>query len=311
LITLAIFLPLALIAAGVGAMFLTSRAIKPIGELRDAASRISEANLSERLTVEGNDEFAELGQTFNQMVDRLETSFVDLKEAYEHQRRFTADASHELRTPLTRINLATSAALQGSSDMEALRRALLVANEAGEGMSRLVGQLLLLAKADAGQLGVHRERTDLRVIASEAIEQTPNPDGVPISTNFPKGAVYAEVDPDAIRRVVVNLLENAFRYADGQPVEVAVSTSPAIRVTDRGKGIAPQHLAHLTERFYRADDSRTEATGGSGLGLAICRAIMEAHEGSLAIASEIGSGTSVEAEFSKKSENAPIQTSSS
>ena len=297
LLTLVIFLPLALIAAGAGAMFLTDRAMKPIGAMRDAASRISESNLSERLEIQGKDEFAELGNTFNEMVGRLDKSFTDLREAFEQQKRFTADASHELRTPLTRLSLATSAALQPGATEAEQRKALEVANETGEGMARLVSQLLLLAKADAGQLGFQLEKTDLRVLASEAIELVPKPNGVSIETLFPDHAAYSVVDSDAIRRVVVNLLENAYRHTPSGAVKVSILEGPILEVADNGAGIAPEHLSHLAERFYRADTSRTGATGGSGLGLAICKTIMEGHGGSLEIESELGKGTKVRAIF--------------
>lgn len=297
LLTLAVFLPLALLAAGLAAMFLTSRAMKPIGDMRDAASRISETNLSERLEVQGEDEFAELGETFNAMVGRLENSFTELREAYEQQRRFTADASHELRTPLTRLNLATSAALQPGSATEEMERALKIAHETGDEMARLVSQLLLLAKADAGQLGFHREKVDLRVLASEAIEFLPKPAGIEVETRFPDRAAYAEVDSDAIRRVLINLLENAFRHCPAGKVTVSILDGPVVEVADTGEGIAREHIPHLTERFYRVDASRTGATGGSGLGLAICRTILEGHGGKLEIESELGIGTKVRAIF--------------
>jgi signal transduction histidine kinase len=164
-------------------------------------------------------------------------------------------------------------------------------------MARLVSQLLLLAKADAGQLGIHREKTDLRVLASEAIEIVPKPEGVKLETRFPEHAAYAEVDSDAIRRVVGNLLENAYRHTPSGTVQVAILEGPILEVSDTGPGIASEHLPHLTERFYRADASRAGATGGSGLGLAICKTILEGHGGRLEIESELGKGTRVRAIF--------------
>jgi two-component system, OmpR family, sensor kinase len=309
-ITLAIFLPCALLAAGIGALFLTNRAMRPIGAMRTAATRIGEDNLRERLQVEGDDEFAELGQTFNGMIGRLDKSFEDLKEALENQKRFTADASHELRTPLTRLKLATSSALEASASEEDRLKALKVADSAAESMSRLVQQLLLLAKADSGQLAFQREKTDLRIVASEAIEAVVKPDGVTLDTEFPTQATYAEIDADAVRRVVVNLLENAYRYAAGRSVQVVVSPD-SITVSDTGAGIAPEHLPHLTERFYRADTSRTGSTGGSGLGLSICRTIMEGQGGRLEISSELGKGTQVKAIFRSSSGYSANQTTSS
>lgn len=298
-LTLAIALPCALLAAALGAMFLTNRAMRPIGTMRDAATAISETNLAQRIPIEGQDEFAELGESFNAMIARLEKSFQDLQAAYEQQRRFTADASHELRTPLTRMKLAASAALEPASSEEDRRKALQVANESAEGMNRLVNQLLLLARVDAGQLALQRERVDLRVILSEAIEQAAKPDAVDLQTSFPNHAVTVEVDPEAMRRVFINLLENAYRHTTEGTVLVEIQDEGGLTaiIRDTGSGIAPEHLPHLTERFYRVDSSRTGETGGSGLGLAICKAIVEAHGGRLEIASKPGEGTQVSVFF--------------
>ncbi|MBC8064834.1 MAG: HAMP domain-containing protein [Chlorobia bacterium] len=301
-LTLVIFLPCALVVAALGAIFLTNRAMRPIGTMRDAATAISGTNLSERIPIQGQDEFAELGESFNSMIGRLEKAFTDLQLAFEQQRRFTADASHELRTPLTRMKLSTSAALEPGANEADRLEALRVADEATEGMNRLVNQLLLLARADAGQLAFQRERSDLRVIVSEAIEQVLKPDSIELNVDFPDRAVYAEVDPEAMRRVFINLLENAYRHAMEGKVAVAIrdEKSPEVVVADTGEGIAPEHLVHLTERFYRVDSSRTGGTGGSGLGLAICKTIVEGHGASLKIESKPGEGTQVSVLFSEK-----------
>ena len=298
LLTLAIFLPAALAIAGLGALFLTGKAMRPMRQMKISADRISGTNLSERLEVVGTDEFADLAITFNAMIGRLEDSFAQLQEAYEHQRRFSADASHELRTPLTRLKLAASTALSADATEDERLHSLRIAEKEADGMTKLVNQLLILAKADAGQLAYNRVRHDLRVIASEAIENM-HSTSTPIKTDFEDHAVYAEVDPDAIRRVIENLLENAVRYSGEGTITVKVinNPEPTVTVADTGPGIAPEHLPHLTERFYRADVSRTGSSGGTGLGLSICKTIMEAHGGMLIIESEIGHGTSVSAKF--------------
>lgn len=302
-LTLVIFLPIALLAAALGAMFLTNRAMRPIGTMRDAATAISETNLSQRIPIQGKDEFAELGNSFNGMIGRLEKAFADLTLAFEQQRRFTADASHELRTPLTRMKLSTSAALQPGASEEERTKALHVAEEATEGMNRLVNQLLLLARADAGQLAFQRERTDLRIVASEAIEQVLKPDSIELEVEFPDRAAYADVDAEAIRRVFINLLENAYRHTQQGTVTVSIHQENGLSasVTDTGSGINPEHLPHLTERFYRVDSSRTGGTGGSGLGLAICKTIVEGHGATLEIQSKPDEGTQVSIHFQEKS----------
>ncbi len=296
-LTLAIFLPCAIAVAGLAGLFLTSRAMKPIGSMRIAANRISDQNLSERLTVEGEDEFAELGNTFNEMVARLEKSFSELTAAYQQQRQFTADASHELRTPLTKLKLATSSAIQAGKEPTERLEALQTADKAADQMSRLVQQLLLLAKADSGQLAFRFEKHDLRVIASEAISHVIVPASVQLKTDFADQAVYADVDKDSVTRVIVNLLENAIRHAPDGCVEVRIDETPMIEVMDTGEGISAECLPRITERFYRVDSSRTGATGGSGLGLSICKTIMDAHHGKLNIESELGRGTKIQAIF--------------
>lgn len=301
--TLALFLPGAILGAAAGAFFLTSRAIKPIAKMKEAAAAISEKDLSKRLVVDGEDEFAELGVTFNAMVDRLEESFSNLKgaysaleEAHETQKRFTADASHELRTPLTRIRLATSAALAASATPEEQRKALQIADSAAESIGRLVQEMLVLARADAGQLTMQKERIDLRLVATDVLE-TFSPEGVELVADIQDSPVTIQGDAEHLRRVLTNLIENALRYTHpGGTVKVSARGShegALLQVSDTGEGIAPEHLPHLTERFYRADPSRARADGGVGLGLAICKTIVEAHQGELKIESEVGKGTTV------------------
>lgn len=155
--------------------------------------------------------------------------------------------------------------------------------------------MLVLAKADAGQLQVRREPVDLRLVASNAVTLL-DPKGERIKAEFSESAVTVSGDADHLERVVINLLENALRYSDGT-VTIAVESSSgqaALRVVDEGVGIAPEHLERVTERFYRADASRSRGEGGVGLGLAICKTIVEAHGGSLKISSVVGKGTKVE-----------------
>lgn len=299
--TLLILLPLALVAAGLGALFLTDRALKPVGDVTHAAAEISAADLSKRLNVKGGDELAVLAKTFNEMIARLESSFkqiqtayLEVEAAYDAHRRFTADASHELRTPLTRLRLSTSNALAGPDDVRALREALEVADTAGGAMAKLVQQLLLLSRADTGNLGLQRELIDLRVVASDAVSQTTMPETVELKVDLAEESVMVEGDEDHLRRVFVNLLENAFRYAPGGLVKVSVGVSGGeamAAVSDSGSGIEAKHLPHIFERFYRVDAARAREDGGCGLGLAICKSIVEAHGGRIWLESEPGKGT--------------------
>ncbi len=301
--TLLLFIPGAILFAAAGASFLTNRAIRPISQMKEAASAISGQDLSRRLAIEGKDEFAELGQTFNAMVERLEQSFAALQTAYasledahETQKRFTADASHELRTPLTRLRLATSSALAPGATEEDRNRALETADQAAESMARLVQEMLVLARADSGQLTMHRERIDLRVVATDVL-QTFLSSGSSLIADLQDSPVTIDGDPEHLRRVLTNLIDNAIRHTPaGGVIKVTVCAdeeSAWLKVADSGEGIAPAHLPHLTERFYRVEAARSRTDGGVGLGLAICKTIAEAHQGEVTITSELGHGTTV------------------
>lgn len=285
--------PIALVIAGAGAVFLTERALQPVREVTRAAAQISAEDLSRRLTVKGRDELAQLAHTFNGMIERLEASF-------EQQRRFTADASHELRTPLSRIKLTTSEALDGEHTPEEYRSALRVADRAADSMGRLVQQLLLLARGDGGQLRVRTERVDLNYLLHETVETFRHPEGARVEAVLTPEPIEVEADPDWLVCILKNLVENAVRHT---PAEGRVTLSASaqngcalLQVSDTGEGIPAEHLPHLTERFYRVDASRARsraASGGTGLGLAITRMLVDAHHGSLEIASRPGEGTQV------------------
>jgi len=286
--------PFALIGAILVAYFLTGRVTKPIGEMGLAAQSIAQGDYSARLPALGNDEFGTLGTQFNQMATKVEESVTGLKAALEQQRQFTADASHELRTPLTRLRLATSSALDGP-DSEA-KQALRVADDAGKDMSKLVQQLLDLARADTGDLSRRFEPVDLRLVASEAANKVHSP--VPLQLELSESAVTIRGDAYHLERVMLNLLENAIRHTEHGQIVLRVMSNPIrIEVEDTGVGIAPEHLPHLTERFYRVDAARDREAGGAGLGLAIVDEVVRAHGGRLEIESKPGVGTTVRALF--------------
>jgi two-component system, OmpR family, sensor kinase len=288
--TLLALLPLSLLVAGLGGLFLTNRALTPVHEVTAAAAQIGAEDLSRRLKVRGRDELAELAATFNGMIGRLESAF-------EQQRRFTADASHELRTPLSRIKVSTSMALAEEPSIDEYRTALRIADQAADVMERLIQQLMLLARADAGQLPIERTRLDLADVLHEALDAVPRTDAPTVTLDLAPEPIEVDGDADHLRRVFVNLLQNAIRHTplDGQ-VTVrlrGVGHEAVTQVIDTGEGIPAQHLPHLGERFYRVDSARNRRTGGSGLGLAISRTIAQAHQGRLSIESEVGRGTVV------------------
>ena len=297
--TLIFFVPLAVLLGLTSAFGLRRVILKPIAQLSEATARISADNLGQRVPVAGDDELAQMANRFNEMLSRLESAFRDLENAYEQQRRFTADASHELRTPLARIILATTRALQDGVDSSDMKKALEIASQSGTEMSGLVEQLLTLAKADAGRLAPQLEGQDVRILLAEAVDEYG--ESQQLALNVPDRPLTARVDGPMVKRAVRNLIANAVRHSAGPQRTTVTGTTTGGRLTievrDEGAGIEPEHLPHLGERFYRPDLARNVATGGSGLGLAIVKAIVEAHHGAMTISSVVGKGTTVVLDF--------------
>ena len=294
-------IPLMLVASATGGAFLTDRALRPVRQVAHAAARIGAHDLAERLPVVGNDEFWELAVTFNGMLGRLQGSFAEkqrlvdrLEKLVEQERRFTADASHELRTPLAIIKANSSLALSAQQPVEEYQKSLEEIDQAANSMARLVQDLLLLARSDAGQLGRAWTALSIRNIVSRAAARVRSEDRI---LNLTPAALRVPGSEGEILRLFTNLLENASRYTPaGGTITVSAQeegTSVHVSVADTGTGIAPEHLAHLGERFYRVDASRSRPDGGTGLGLSICKSIVEAHGGSMHFESKEGSGTTV------------------
>jgi signal transduction histidine kinase len=295
-------LPVSLLIAALGGLFLTNRALQPVRLVTRTAAQIGEEDLSRRLAVSGKDELAELAATFNQMIERLDLAFrsrvesyAQLEAAYEQQKRFTADASHELRTPLTRIKTATSAALHEQQSAQEYRDALGVADRAADSMGRLLDQLLMLARADGGQLRPRCHVIDLGELLQEAVSCVRTREQVWLE--LPIKPILIESDADMLSRVFVNLIDNSSRHTPAEGwimIKAAVQNGDAVvSIQDTGEGIPPEHLPHIFERFYRVDASRSASAGagGTGLGLAICQSIVHVLGGDLVIASEPGQGT--------------------
>jgi two-component system OmpR family sensor kinase len=298
LVTSALGLALAL----AGGWVLAGRALRPVDRVTAAAAAIATGDgtamsLGSRLAVPPtDDELSRLSATFNAMLDRLQASF-------RAQERFVGDASHELRTPLTAIRgnvdvLMRQARLGGRGlDPTDLTSALADIRRESDRMRRLLDDLLLLARADAdagndpaGTAPIRHERVRLDEIATEAVRSAEAlASGQLLELEAPRG-VEAPGDPDRLHQLVMILLDNAIRHTPpGGRIRVAVAVTPdsqaRIAVRDEGEGIAPEHLPHLFERFYRADGARGRSSGGTGLGLAIARAISRAHGGDISVTS--------------------------
>ena len=287
------------IVAAMGLAYLVAHAgLLPLERLAQAAQVIGQTqDLSKRVPQAGaNDEVNRLAETFNTMLDRLQSSYARVAEALAAQQRLVADASHELRTPLTVIrgNVALLRDIPDLSEEE--RKAALndIAVES-ERMSRLVSDMLALARADAGQT-VRRERVDINAIAADVCRQAPYFNAmVAVRLNATGEDACVMGDPDLLRQLILILLDNALKYTPaGGSVTIGVASElRAVRLTvkDTGIGMREADIANAFNRFYQAD--RARHSGGFGLGLAIAKWIVEAHSAELDIKSATDQGTSV------------------
>ncbi|HEY3281983.1 MAG TPA: ATP-binding protein, partial [Armatimonadota bacterium] len=300
---LALMLP-ALLVAGGAAAFLTGRSLRPVKQLAQATAQLTSQDLAYRLPLTGHDEFTELSRRFNGMAERLEGAFSqmeaandDLRAAYERQRQFTADASHELRTPLTRVKTTASVALASDRSPESYRKALGAVNEASDAMTRLIDDLLLLARSDAGHLRMGAEPADLKQALAAATEMERAALGGRLRWELADEELEVAAAEDHLVRLFGNLLGNAARHT---PPEGTITLAACrrngcvlVQVKDTGEGIPEEHLPRVCERFYRVDAARTRELGGTGLGLAICQSIVAAYGGEMTLRSEVGQGTTV------------------
>jgi signal transduction histidine kinase len=292
--TLLALVPLGLLAAGLGAAFLTGRALRPVGEIAAAAERLGGHNLSGRLPVSGHDEFTALADSFNALLARLE-------EAFDRQRRFTADASHELRTPLSIIKANTNLALEhppaSLMPIDRYHEIITAIDAAANRQHRLVEELLFLARADAGGLARDVGPVCLLEVLEEAAEAVEGPRPACVRIEVADPGLMVPGSGSELTRLFTNLLQNAVRHTP-PPGTVTVTgaadgESVVVTVMDTGEGIPSEHLPHLGERFYRVDAARASEGGRTGLGLAICRSIVQAHGGRMTIESTVGQGTTV------------------
>ncbi len=280
------------VVAAAGSFAVADRALRPVARMTQSARAIAVSRgFARRLEgAQGKDELGRLATTFNEMLESLE-------EAYRLQQRFVADAAHELRAPLTAI-LGNLDLLSRTPDMSAEERAEAVAYADGEArrLSRIVGELLTLARADAGQT-LERRPVELdRVVLDALSEARQRSTGQRLEVGQFEPAMV-QGDPDRLKQLVVNLLDNALKYTPEDAaitVELKCSGNEAVMtVTDDGIGISPEDLPHIFERFYRADPARSRDPGGTGLGLSIVQWIVDQHQGQISVDSPARRGTMV------------------
>ncbi len=261
---------------------------RPIHELTDATHRLADGELGHQVRAGGKDEIGELGRSFNRMS-------ADLARATQLRRQMTADIAHDLRTPLSVILGYTEALsegkLRGSDQMYGV-----IHGEAQQ-LQHLIDDLRTLSLADAGELSLNlqpRAPADMLERATAAHQVHAREQGVSLVADASTDLPCVNVDPERMAQVLDNLISNALRYTqEGGRIELSCVRSPNgvdLIVSDNGAGIAPDDLPNIFERFYRADSSRQD-NGESGLGLPIVKSIIEAHGGAIAVASQLGAGT--------------------
>jgi len=279
-----------LLIGGALSYWLAGRALRPVRTIAGLARSISEHDLHRRVEVKvPPDELGELVDTFNTMLARLEAGFISMG-------RFTADASHELRAPLALMRLQLEGALSRSRSRDDYKQTLVSLQVEVEHLSRLADQLLILARADAGALLPAKEPVDVADFLHETAARW---EGIAVEhrTRLAVSAPNSgrmDADPALLRRVLDNLIENAFRHtAEGTEVVLRGFASDGgwnLEVADKGPGVAPEDRARLFTRFARTDSARSPENGGAGLGLALSAAIARAHGGTLELVPSGGSG---------------------
>lgn len=286
------------IAMSVG-YFLSAALTDRIVSLAHAAREIANGQLAARVPVNGSDEMASLGRTFNEMAEQLQDTDRKQQELDTLRRNLIAWAGHDLRTPLASIRAIVEALADGMvQDPETTERYLQTAQREIRALSVLIDDLFELAQIEAGGLRLEMGSNSLSDLISDTIESFSAlsvQQGVTLQGSVSPGVDPARFDAKEIGRVLSNLVGNALRYTpEGGRIELGATVhADAVRVEvqDTGQGIKAEDLPHVFERFYRGEKSRSRATGGAGLGLAIAKGIVEAHGGSMGVESLPGNGT--------------------
>ncbi len=274
---LALGLPLAVVIITAGGYWLVQRALRPVERIIQAAERITQLNLSDRLSVEkSGDELERLSVSLNRMIARLD-------DAFQNSRRFAADASHDLRTPLTILRGELESMLDDPQTGEERRERLAGLLEEAIHLSKIVEQLFTLTQLDCGNSCTERTRFNLSELARTTADQMGLlAEDKKISLTCHAGqSAFILGDRSRIKQVIVNLLDNAIKYTPAKGnvlMRVEAANGHAIlEVEDSGIGIPPEALPHVFERFYRVDKTRSAGAESSGLGLSIVKSICTAH----------------------------------
>jgi signal transduction histidine kinase len=270
----------ALSVAGVVSMFIGRQLIAPLKALTTASQRISEGRYNERVSEGGKDELGQLATSFNAMAEKLQ-------DVETIRRRLIGDVAHELRTPLTVIKGSMEGLIDGV--LPATSQTFVQISKEAERLNRLVDDLQELSRVESGAVSLNISPGSIHElvrVAYKRLSGSYHKKGIGITIDLPSKCPDVMADTDRIIQVLTNLLGNALEYTPaGGNVTVAAEltdTELIVHIIDNGIGIAPEHLAHIFDRFYRVDGSRSRQNGGgSGIGLTISKALIEAHGGRL------------------------------
>jgi two-component system OmpR family sensor kinase len=301
-----------LLGLAVLAWWVVKLGLRPLEDMQQTAGAIAAGDLSRRVEiVDEHTEVGRLGLALNEMMQQIESAFEARAASEGRLRRFVGDASHELRTPLTSIRGYAELFRRGAADRpEDLAKAMRRIEEEANRMGSLVDDMLLLARLDQGR-PLERQPVDLTRITGDAVDDAravaPNR---PIDYS-PNGAIFVPGDEARLRQVLANLLQNANRHTPPDtPVHVRVvdgADEAVIEVADEGPGMPNDDTSRVFERFWRADPSRTRASGGAGLGLAIVAAIADAHGGRAEVKSTAGLGSTFRVHLPRTLPTPPAQ----
>jgi heavy metal sensor kinase len=291
LLAAAIVFPLMIAAAAMAGYRMSRRILAPVESIARQAERITSSRLHERIPVHGTgDELDHLAEVFNRTLTRLDESFRQL-------RQFTADASHELRTPLAAIRAIGEVGLEHEGTVQEYRELVGSMLEEVNRLTRLVNDLLMISRGDAGAIQLNYAPVAVLDLARDTVSLLE-----PLAEEKEQKLVLSgdtatvQADPVFLRQALINVVHNAIKYSPRRTttsvsVEHLDPNCVAISVTDAGPGIAPEHAAHIFDRFYRVDTGRSRDAGGFGLGLAIAQWAVQAHKGTICVSSAPGAGS--------------------
>lgn len=279
---------------------LSWRVLMPVRQTSLAAQRLARGLLTERLEVHGADELAALARSFNTMADNIEEQITRYDELSQLQRRFVSDVSHELRTPLSTIRLAGEQIFAAREDFDdpVLKRSAVILFGQLERFGTMLEDLLTISRIDAGASALHLKEVDMVALVKDVLAMA-SPLATAKSTQVrlhaPGSPVRVALDRARVERIVRNLVVNALEHGEGRPLDITVDQNDgavAVRVRDHGVGMSEKIVAHVFDRFFRADPSRKRTTGGTGLGLSIAQEDATLHGGDLKAWGLPGKGSS-------------------